>query len=276
MRQLATRQYQSGFGNEHMTEALPGALPTGRTPRSRHRWACMPSSSAGRRLPSPGRSTGAPGPTGSYRRPRTRRSPAVATATFAPPRSPRWSRRRTGCAGTRCRCPTPRPTPRGAGDARRQWRGRRPAGYGASLRREPLDAARLLRCRRRAADRAAARRLASRPNAADSTCPPGDDRPGPARDEIPVELPEDRRAAMFARITARHCGCPISARSGPTASPTRAISSLRVAWFEDRDEPIELVQKFQGTLWATARPFAVRRGRVARERAPYITTLRVS
>jgi homogentisate 1,2-dioxygenase len=30
MRQRATRQYQSGFGNEHMTEALPGALPTGR------------------------------------------------------------------------------------------------------------------------------------------------------------------------------------------------------------------------------------------------------
>jgi homogentisate 1,2-dioxygenase len=30
MRQQATRQYQSGFGNEHMTEALPGALPTGR------------------------------------------------------------------------------------------------------------------------------------------------------------------------------------------------------------------------------------------------------
>ncbi len=39
-----------------------------------------------------------------------------------------------------------------------------------------------------------------------------------------------------------------------------------VAWFEDREEPTEIVQKFEGTLWAAGtRPLALRRRRLARQ-----------
>ena len=51
------------------------------------------------------------------------------------------------------------------------------------------------------------------------------DRGHPARRQIPRRAARRaRRAAMSARITARCSGCPNSARSAPTASPTRATS----------------------------------------------------
>ena len=59
------------------------------------------------------------------------------------------------------------------------------------------------------------------------------------------------REAMSAKITAPSSGCPNWARSAPTASPIRAISARRPPAFEDRDEPCEVVAKFEGNFWAT-------------------------
>lgn len=62
--------YHTGFGNEHSSEAVPGALPLGRNSPSAHRSACMPSSSAAPRSPNPATTTTAPGSTASAPRPR--------------------------------------------------------------------------------------------------------------------------------------------------------------------------------------------------------------
>jgi IclR family acetate operon transcriptional repressor len=82
----------------------PAHCRRGGTRPSGHRSDCTPSSSAGRRSPSRGRSTGAPGSTGSCRRRPIPGSPASPTGPCAVPRSTRSSPTRTGCAGVRCRC----------------------------------------------------------------------------------------------------------------------------------------------------------------------------
>ena len=56
---------------------------------------------------------------------------------------------------------------------------------------------------------------------------------------------------MSPKITGFRSACPSLARSAPTASPIRAISRRRWRWFEDQDEPTEVVQKYLGSLWTT-------------------------
>lgn len=80
--------YTTGFGNEHSSEAVPGALPVGRNSPSAHRSACTPSSSAGPRSPNRATTTTAPGSTASARRPPIRRSCPPSSAPSAPRRSP--------------------------------------------------------------------------------------------------------------------------------------------------------------------------------------------
>ncbi len=66
-----------------------------------------------------------------------------------------------------------------------------------------------------------------------------------------VELLDAKRAAIYVRITARRSVCPILGQLVQTASPIRATSRRPWPWYEDRDEAVELVQKFEGTLWST-------------------------
>lgn len=103
-------EYLTGFGNEHSSEAVPGALPLGRNSPQRAPSASTPSSSAAAPSPNPAATTAAPGSTGSAPRPRTRPSPGSTTAPCAPPPSPRRPRTRTGCAGIRCPTRPPAPT----------------------------------------------------------------------------------------------------------------------------------------------------------------------
>ena len=91
-----------------------------------------------------------------------------------------------------------------------------------------MSATRLLRRRRRTVDRAATRRAAARAPSSAARGRPRRDRGHTARGQIPRRTARrPRRAAMSARITARCSACPNWARSAPTASPTRVISSPR-------------------------------------------------
>ena len=60
--------YMPGFGNDFETEALPGALPSGRTRRSAPPTASMPSNCRARPSPRRAAPTSAPGSTASARR----------------------------------------------------------------------------------------------------------------------------------------------------------------------------------------------------------------
>lgn len=66
--------YQSGFGNEHATEALPGVLPVGQNSPRRFRTGFMPSSCQVRHSRRRGMPTGAAGCTGFVQRLCTGRS----------------------------------------------------------------------------------------------------------------------------------------------------------------------------------------------------------
>ena len=114
-------------------------------------------------------------------------------------------------------------------------------------------AARVRRCRRRAADHPAAGRAAARHRAR----PDGgrarlDRRWSRAAVKFRVDARTANRAAMSPRITGLPFRLP---ELGPdrrrTASPIRAISRRRSPAFEDSDEPTEVIQKYLGSLWTT-------------------------
>ena len=100
--------YQSGFGNEFATEALPARCRSAATRRSARRTASTPSRCAAPRSPRRAPRTARSGSTASARR----RCTAVRAHRRRPHRQRRstTSRRRpTSCAGIRCRCRPSRP-----------------------------------------------------------------------------------------------------------------------------------------------------------------------
>ena len=246
------RSISPGFGNEFATEAMRRrACRSGRTRRNVIRLGCTPSRFPARRSPCRGGRRGAPGCTASGPRPvitayRRIDNGLLCTPLAEPtPNRLRWDpaagsagtdglRRRTGHhagqCGYRvgqavCRCTSIVPTAHAAG---------------------------VLECRRRVADRAAA----GPPGAGHRNGPAGRgagrDRRDPARRALPGRA-AGRRGARLCR--ARTMGAalrlpdlgPIGANG--LANPRDFLAP--VAAFEDRDEPVELVQKFMGTLWAT-------------------------
>lgn len=190
----------SGFGNEHASEAVPGALPEGRNAPQRAPSACTRSSSAVRRSPSPAPTTAAPGCTGSAPPPRTRRSPTPTTAGSARPPSPSRSRTPTGCAGTPAGAGRGHRLPRRPVDPRRQRR-RHPAHrYGrAPLPRHRFHGPRLQRRRRRAADRPGARRAVAAHGVRTPACGAGPCGADPSRGPLPCGAAGRVRARLCVR-----------------------------------------------------------------------------
>ena len=159
-------RYLTGFGNEHLHRGASRARsPRGsNTPQQPPARASTPSSTAGRPSPSRAHATGGPGPTGSGRRRRTRRSPAdrrrhagaprrstaraaAQPAALGPAARPTVP---TGTSSTRCG-----PTP---ATATRASTGRQPCTATARRRHDrPV----LRRRRRRAAGRPAGRAAAA-------------------------------------------------------------------------------------------------------------------
>ena len=132
---------QSGFGNEFATEAVPGALPVGQNSPQRPPLGLYAEQLSGTAFTAPRREARR---TWLYRiRPSAAHRAVSAASTAACCAAPLGARRRrTGCAGTRCRCPRRRPTSStgsstigGNGDGRRADRRRDPR-----LSRQPLDA----------------------------------------------------------------------------------------------------------------------------------------
>ena len=60
-----------------------------------------------------------------------------------------------------------------------------------------------------------------------------------------------RRAAMSPRTTGFRCACRSSARSASNGLANARDFETPVAWFEDQDEPTEIIQKSLGSLWTT-------------------------
>ncbi|WP_284619386.1 homogentisate 1,2-dioxygenase [Aquabacterium humicola] len=78
----STRRYQSGFGNEHATEAVPGALPQGRNSPQRAPFALYPELISG---------TAFTAPRAENRRTWLyRRQPSVVSGAYAPYAQPHW------------------------------------------------------------------------------------------------------------------------------------------------------------------------------------------
>ena len=99
---LADLAMLSGFGNEFATEALPGALPAGQNSPQKVPYGLYAEQLSGTAFTVPRHDSRR---TASAPAPGIRRSSGSTRGCWAA----RWpTRRRTGCAGTRCRSRTPR------------------------------------------------------------------------------------------------------------------------------------------------------------------------
>ena len=233
MSSFAELAYQSGFGNEFATEALPGALPVGRNSPQRCAFGLYAEQLSG---------TAFTAPRGDNRRTWLYRiRPAAQHRPFARIDNGHVSERqdfarRAGHPQPAALEPAADPgCVRTAGRFRRRpghhGRQRRPARADGlrhpPVRGQPPDGGPLLlRCRRRAADRAAAGPAAARHRAwGDRSGAAGDrGRPGGAS-ASGSNCPTALHGATFARTSALRSGCRTSGRSAPTDSPTRAATS---------------------------------------------------
>jgi homogentisate 1,2-dioxygenase len=98
--------YLTGFGNEHATEAVPGALPVGQNAPQRPRGGLYTEQISGTPFTAPRAENRRSWLTASGPLRRTPRFAASTTASFAARRSTRRRRRRTASDGTRCPSPT--------------------------------------------------------------------------------------------------------------------------------------------------------------------------
>ncbi len=225
------RAYLSGFGNEHASEALPGALPQGRNSPQRAPLGLYAEQISGTAFTAPrGAEPPLPGCTASGLRRCTAPSGRIDNRLVAQ----RALGRGRGAAqpvalGPAAACPTRRPIsstawspwPAMATQAQRN-------GVGIHLyRRQSLDERALfLQRRRRAADRAAAGAAAHwRPNSGSSIWRARRDRRRPARHALPRRAARRRGARLCLRELRRAAAAARArAASAPTASPIRAIS----------------------------------------------------
>ena len=233
-----------GFGNHFATEALAGALPEQNSPQ-RCPYGLYAEQLRAPHSPRRAAPIDAPGCIGSGRRSMHR------------PFQPADQGRICGdfSAGRDAAEPAALGPAADAGDADRfpRWPGdaggqRRSAAAerlrDPSLRRQPLDdAACVLRCRWRAADRAAAGTPAARHRARAAAARAAGDRGHSARRALSRRAARRRpRAATCARTSARRFACRTWVRSARTGWPASAIFARPVAWYEDR--------RRSGTSWS--------------------------
>ena len=248
--------YLTGFGNHHVTEAVPGALPEGRNSPQRAPLGLYAEQISGTAFTQP--AGGEPAQLG-VPDPAVGRAPGlerIASKTLrSTPVHRGGARTRTGCAGTRSR----------------------PADGARRLRRRPVHRGRQ---RRRAHARAASPSTGTAANAdmadryfvdADGELlvvpqeggllvhtelgrldvAPGEIVVVPRGIRFRVDAARRRRpGATSARTTAPPSRCPSGARSAPTGWPTSATSSRRWRPTRTARNRSQVVQKFGGNLWA--------------------------
>ena len=243
--------YLSGFGNEHATEAVAGALPVGQNSPQRPPLGLYAEQLSGTPFTVPRREARR---TWMYRIRPSANHPAYrridngllcgALADPTPNRL-RWDP-----------LPLPdAPTDFVAGLVTLLANGDPTAGAGVTvhlLSRQPPDAAHLLERRWRAADRSAARTTGAGHRAGPAGGRAGRDR-GACRAACASgsALPD---GAARGYVCENHGAVLRLPELGPIganglANPRDFLTP--VAWFEDRDAPTEMVQKFGGALWAT-------------------------
>jgi homogentisate 1,2-dioxygenase len=243
--------YQSGFGNHFSSEAVPGALPVGQNSPQTPPFGLYAEQLSGTAFTAPRhenrrswlyrlRPSAGHGPYAPYAQDKLKSGPFDAAAPT--PNRLRWDPLEVPAAPTDF--VDGLVTIGGNGDVATQ------AGMAAHLylaNRSMIEPG-VPERRRRAADRAAAGRadLVTELGRAD---PARRDRGDPARRALPGRARRPGRAAMSARTTARRSSCRTWGRSARTAWPTAATSSP-VAAFEDVERPTQVIQKFQGGLWA--------------------------
>ena len=265
--------YMPGFGNDFETEALPGALPLGRTRRSGVPTGSMPSSSRARPSPRRAAPMNAPGSTASARPSGT---PGVSRGSTFPSGKPRRQLTITSWPIGQLRwSPVRFPT---SSSTFIDWRPHHDDGG----RREHADrhgGAHLLRQRSRWLTT-----ISTMPMANCSSCrsrapstfftefgrigiAPGEICRHPARHEVQGRARGRARARLRLRELRRQVhAARTAARSAPTALPTRAISRHPVAAFEDKETPCRLIVKWCGQLLRLRdRPFTARCRGLARQ-----------
>ena len=221
-----TLAYQSGFGNEFATEAVPGALAGGpQLAAARRRTACTPSSFAARRSPRRGTEPAqlaVPHPPGRHARAVRAAARQRASTTASPrcrptPNQLRW---------------TPLPQPGAApisSTACSPWpaTARRAGGVGIHLyaANRSMDGRFFYNADGELLIVPQQGRLRMRHRTGRARVEPQEIARDPARRPLPRRAAgRQRRAATCARTSARCCACRIWARSAPTAWPTRATS----------------------------------------------------
>ena len=239
--------YQTGFGNEFATEALPGALPQGQNSPQRvayglyagaaerhavHRGAASESALVALSHPAVGHARAVP-PTARRRLVVGRNAESAALGSVRDSvEADRFRRRRDH-------------------DLRQRRSGDDDGHPRARLRRESLDdRSLLLRRRRRAAHRAAAGTARRAHGARRPRCR------RPARsawfraESSSAWKSTAMSAATSAKTTARCSACPTSASSARTASRTRATFRRRSPRTKTAAATSKLVAKFLGNLWS--------------------------
>ncbi|CAM5564823.1 Homogentisate 1,2-dioxygenase [Streptomyces alboniger] len=247
--------YLSGFGNEHSSQAVPGALPEGRNSPQRAPPRPVRGTAERLRLHRAARHQppllAVPDPAIG---PRIRLFTRTDNGASAPPPSPSRALPQPPALEPAARARGGHRLPRRPVDARRQRR-RRPAHrHGRAPR--PRDASMergLQRRRRRAAHRARARRAAAPHRAR-----PARRRARPRR-AVPARGPLPRRAldADARGYVCENYGTPFQPPDlGPIGANGLANAPglpAPVAAYEDVEGPVEVVNKFCGNLW-TAGP----------------------
>ena len=244
-----------GFGNDFETEALPGALPVGQNSPQRCAYGLYAEQLSGSAFTAP---RGSNARSWLYRiRPSVRHA-----ARFAKIDLPFW----TSAPASRARpanrsVPLEPPAhPRGQADlpgrrAHHDHCGRRQHAdghVGERLFRHRLDDRRLfLQCRRRAADRSAARRARLRHRIRPHRGRARRNLHHPARRQIPGRADRRPCARLSLReLRRRSSRCRTAGQSAPTDSPMPATSKTPVAAFEDREAPGRLTVKWCGGFHA--------------------------
>jgi homogentisate 1,2-dioxygenase len=243
--QSAALSYQSGFGNEFATEALPGALPAGQNSPQRAPYGLYAEQLSGTAFTAP---RGANRRSWLYRiRPAAMHEPfrqlenGRIVSRFdderTPPNQLRWD-------------PLPLPqsatdfvdglvTMAGNGDPMAQ------TGCGIYVHRKHVDDRFFLRRRRRAAHVPQEGACVLQPNRT-HRCRTGEIVVIPRGIRFRVELLDATGAAMSARITARRCAArPGAIGSNGLANPRFPDAA---AWYGEHQGSFELIAKFMGNL----------------------------
>ena len=240
--------YQSGFGNEFSSEALPGAPPVGQNSPQKAPYGLYAELPPAPPSPWLAARPGAPGCTASRRRPSIRRSAAWNDRSPVP----NWMRRpqppALGPAGTaRAAHRLPRrPAAHGRQRARRQARRREHLPVPG----QPLDGALLLRRRRRTAAGPAVGPPAPVHRTRRAAGRTAGDRGDPARDEVPRRAAR-RRGTRLYRREPRRAAAPARPRPDRQQWPGQSARLPGPGGALRRQPPAaQLVQKYLGELWA--------------------------